>query len=85
MEISTGDERYSSMDSFGHSMGGAIVQAMAIIESGRVHRVVFVAPALFNCLKKSKRTLSQRLITFWPVEHSLAIFGNLFLIRPKRI
>lgn len=70
---------------FGHSMGGAIVQAMAIVNPGRVYKVVFVAPALFYCLKKSKRRLSQRLITFWPVEHTLAIFGNLFLIRPKRI
>ena len=69
---------------FGHSMGGGIVAAMAILEPQKVDRVVFVAPALFGKIEPG-RSSRQKLLSFAPVELTLAGFGKVFLIREKRI
>jgi pimeloyl-ACP methyl ester carboxylesterase len=69
---------------FGHSMGGGIVEAMALLQPQRVERVVFVAPALFSHLQP-ERTIRQRIISFPPIEWILGGLGNVLLIRPKRI
>ncbi|MFP4556781.1 MAG: alpha/beta fold hydrolase [Bacteroidales bacterium] len=69
---------------FGHSMGGGIVAAMAILQPKKVKKVVFVAPALFNKVKPG-RSMRQRLLAFSPVEWTMAKIGKLFLIRESRI
>ncbi len=69
---------------FGHSMGGGIVVAMAILQPKKVKKVVFVAPALFNKVNPG-RSLKQRLLAFSPIEWTMAKIGKLFLIRESRI
>ncbi|PKP36366.1 MAG: hypothetical protein CVT98_08125 [Bacteroidetes bacterium HGW-Bacteroidetes-15] len=69
---------------FGHSMGGGIVAAMAILKPEIVDKVVFVAPALFGKLEPG-RSFRQKLIAFSPIEWTLAGIGKIFLIRESRI
>jgi pimeloyl-ACP methyl ester carboxylesterase len=69
---------------FGHSMGGGIVAALAILQPDKVEKVVFVAPALFGRLNQG-RSFRQKLIAFTPVELTLSGLGSILLIRKGRV
>lgn len=68
----------------GHSMGGGIVQCMAIDHPDRVGQVVFVDPALFNTMD-DENEYRMRILRFRPFEWIATGLGNAFLIRPKKI
>jgi pimeloyl-ACP methyl ester carboxylesterase len=68
----------------GHSMGGGIVQCMAITRPEQVDRVVFVDPALFNSLAE-KHPHQMSILRFRPFEWIATGLGNAFMIRPKTI
>ena len=68
----------------GHSMGGGIVQAMAIIHPERVNKVIFVDPALFGS-PGGKTSYGPAILKFRPIEWIATGIGKLFLVRPKQI
>lgn len=68
----------------GHSMGGGIVQSMAIISPEKIDKVVFVAPALI-LEPKVRRGINIILLSFTPIERISAIIGERIIIREKRI
>ena len=68
----------------GHSMGGAIVLGMGIIDTVLIEKIVFVAPALFTELK-NERSLSKLLLMFKPFERVMAAVGEQFYIKPNKI
>jgi pimeloyl-ACP methyl ester carboxylesterase len=68
----------------GHSMGGGIVQCMAIQKPEKVNKVIFVAPALFTELKP-KRDFGQYLSAFPPLERIMCIAGEHIYLKPKKI
>jgi pimeloyl-ACP methyl ester carboxylesterase len=68
----------------GHSMGGGIVQCMAITNPGQVEKVVFADPVLFsNTMVKNQH--SMPIIGFRPFEWMMVGIGKSILIKPKRI
>jgi 2-hydroxy-6-oxonona-2,4-dienedioate hydrolase len=68
----------------GHSMGGGIVAAMALLQPHRVDKTILVAPALFKCLSEGKRSFRQKLMSFPPVEWVAAGFARIYFVRPKK-
>lgn len=68
----------------GHSMGGGIVQAMAILKPEMTDKIVLVAPALIT-KPVSRPSISSYLIRFRPIERIMAFVGELYYIKPKRI
>lgn len=68
----------------GHSMGGGIVAAMAIIDPEKINKVILVDPALFGTIKPG-RSIAQKVISFPPIELALASIGKLFFVRESRI
>ncbi len=68
----------------GHSMGGGIVQAMAILDPERFERVVFVAPALF-ITPTAMAPRGAGLLRFRPFEWIAAGVGKITLVRPAKI
>jgi len=68
----------------GHSMGGGIVQCMAIMKPEKTEKVVFVGGALFRKLE-AKRYKSQYVLMFKPIERLLTVIGEGVIIKPKRI
>jgi len=68
----------------GHSMGGGIVQAMAILDPDRIGRVVLVAPALFIS-PSSMVPRGSNLLRFRPFEWIAAGVGKVSLVRPAKI
>jgi pimeloyl-ACP methyl ester carboxylesterase len=68
----------------GHSMGGGIVQCMAILNPGSVDRVVFSDPALLG--KSGEMPMaSMPLMKFQPLQWLFTGIGKVFLIREKNI
>lgn len=68
----------------GHSMGGGIIQAMAILNPDQVGKVVFTDPALFSNLSvidKKRRSL----LNFKPIAWIAAGLGKAVMVRPKSI
>ena len=74
----------ASWNLVGHSMGGGIVTAMAILHPQRVEKVVLVDPSLFRNLK-SERSFSQLLVSFHPVERLFSVLGERFFIKTKPV
>ncbi len=68
----------------GHSMGGGITEAMAIKKPDKTKSLNWVAPALFNNLKK-ETNIGQIILQFPPFERLFVVVGELFFITPKRI
>ena len=68
----------------GHSMGGGVVQCMAITHPAQVNRVVFVDPALFTSLAEKNRH-QMSILRFRPFEWIATGLGNAFMIRPEMI
>ncbi len=68
----------------GHSMGGGVVAAMAIVQPDRVEKVVLVAPLLFGRLQPGRST-TQRIVAFQPIEWMLAGLGRMLFIQQKSI
>jgi 2-hydroxy-6-oxonona-2,4-dienedioate hydrolase len=69
----------------GHSMGGGIVQGMAIINPVQVEKVVFVDPALFRNNKTDKSHANMPLFRLRSLEWLAIAVGKTTLIRPKGI
>jgi pimeloyl-ACP methyl ester carboxylesterase len=68
----------------GHSMGGGIVQCMAVIHPEKTERVVFTDPALFMSME-DKSHASMPAFRFRPFEWLAVGIGNSMMIRPKGI
>lgn len=68
----------------GHSMGGGIVEAMAILKPEKTKSVVFVDPDLFMHLKK-EFSFSQLMLRFPPFERLFAVLGERIFITKKQI
>lgn len=68
----------------GHSMGGGIVQGMAILNPEQTERVIFVDPALFLAPKNYAPSRAG-ILRFRPFEWVAAGVGRLTMIRPKKI
>ncbi len=68
----------------GHSMGGGIVEAMAILKPEKTNSVVFVDPALFISLKK-EFSFAQLILRFPPCERLFAVVGERIFITKKQI
>lgn len=68
----------------GHSMGGGIVQAMAILKPEKVNKVVFVAPSLLSYIK-TERVLSQRILLFSPFERIAVLTIENILLNRRRV
>jgi len=68
----------------GHSMGGGIVQCMAILKPQKVNKAVLVAPALFSELKPG-REFSQYLTAYGPVERIMCLLGEYIFLKPQKI
>ncbi|MEI6347050.1 MAG: alpha/beta hydrolase [Bacteroidota bacterium] len=68
----------------GHSMGGGIVEAMAIIKPEKTKSVVLVDAALFKSMKK-EFSYSQFILTFPPFERLFSVVGEHFFITKKQI
>lgn len=68
----------------GHSMGGGIVQVMAILNPEKVDKVVFVDPALFGSPGGKTRN-GPALLKFRPFEWIATGLGKAFLIRKVKI
>ncbi len=74
----------SSWNFVGHSMGGGIVTAMAILQPQRVEKVVLVDPSLFRKLKP-ERSLGQILVSLHPVERLFSVLGEIFFIKTEPV
>lgn len=68
----------------GHSMGGGIVEAMAISKPEKTKSVIFVDPALFKSLKK-EFSITQFVLKFPPLERLFSVVGEYFFITKKQI
>ncbi len=68
----------------GHSMGGGIVQAMAVTDPARVNKVVFVDPALSGPPAEN-RSYGTPLLRFPLFRWIAAGYGKVVLIRPAKI
>jgi len=68
----------------GHSMGGGIVQCMAITNPVQVEKVLFVDPALFSNLDETPHRRGSAL-RFRPFEWIATGIGKATMIRPKGI
>jgi pimeloyl-ACP methyl ester carboxylesterase len=68
----------------GHSMGGGIIQAMAILNPGQVEKVVFTDPALFSNLSNTDKK-QRSLLSFRPFQPIAAGLGRAILVRPAKI
>jgi 2-hydroxy-6-oxonona-2,4-dienedioate hydrolase len=68
----------------GHSMGGGIVQALAILYPEQIQSVTFANGALFTKLEKSS-SLTPALLRFPPLERFLVVIGEQIFITEKRV
>jgi len=68
----------------GHSMGGGIVQALAIMYPENIASVTFVAGTLFSALEKSK-AMTPLLMRIPPIERFLVVLGEHVFIKQKRV
>lgn len=68
----------------GHSMGGGIVEALALMYPRETLSTVFVAGAVFGELKAGKRQ-SNSLLRFRPVQCFLGNLAESWFITPRRI
>lgn len=68
----------------GHSMGGGIVQCMAIMKPKKTQKVIFVAPALFKQIKPQKK-FNNLLLKIPLIQRIMVISAENFLITEKRI
>ena len=68
----------------GHSMGGGIVQCMAILHPEKVEKVVFSDPALFG--QTGERSMATMpILRFQPFQWLFTGIGKVFLVSPKNI
>lgn len=68
----------------GHSMGGGIVQAMALMYPEKTASVIFVAGAIFGEVKPNE-TRSKSLLRFRPVQTLVGNLAERHFITPRRI
>jgi len=68
----------------GHSMGGGIVQALAILYPEQIQSVTFANGALFTTMEKSA-ALAPALLRFPPLERFLVVVGEQIFITEKRV
>jgi pimeloyl-ACP methyl ester carboxylesterase len=68
----------------GHSMGGGVAQAMAILHPEKVLKVIFVDPALFTDTEM-KGPRNMGILKFKPFEVLAAGIGKAILINPRGV
>ncbi|MDD3876967.1 MAG: alpha/beta hydrolase [Bacteroidales bacterium] len=68
----------------GHSMGGGIVQYMAMLEPLKTESVVFVDPALIGLIENKQRDMDA-LLKFQPFLKLINAVGEHYLIKPQNV
>ena len=68
----------------GHSMGGAIAQAFALMYPEQLHSVTFVAGALFSSVNENQ-VRGRGILSAWPVRNIAGRFARSYIITPGRV
>lgn len=69
----------------GHSMGGGIVQAMALMEPSKTERLILVAPALFTRLTEGEVRRQNPWLAVAPIRNFVENAAHAWFITPSRI